>query len=59
MSKSLPFLFAAIPVILLCVGASVAGVWAVSRMAGFSFNPAIPAVFSAVLASAAIARGRR
>lgn len=38
-----------------CIAGSVAIVWVVSRLAGFTMNPAIVVVLSAVLSAAAIA----
>jgi hypothetical protein len=47
---------------LACVAASLVIVWAVSRAMGFTMNPSLVAVLSAVLSGAAIAvelRGKR
>ncbi|NOZ56996.1 MAG: hypothetical protein GXO73_09455 [Calditrichaeota bacterium] len=53
-------LFWQIPLtILLCVLASLGGVWLVSRALGFDMNPSLVAVLSAVLSAVAISRELR
>ena len=56
MTKKAGPLFWQIPLtILACVAGSLVIVWAVSRAMGFTMNPSLVAVLSAVLSAAAIA----
>jgi hypothetical protein len=43
-------------VVLVCVGGSLAGTWAASRLLGFEMNASVVASLSGVLSSALLAR---